>query len=397
MKPGGSGGAVAASVGGRGGPGTAEGTPLLATDPRPVRVLLIGNFFGLQGGGQYCKDLAVQLALRGHRVLSVSHSRPRALRLFAMTFYPWWQRRRFDVAQVDVFSGPSFLWAEAATMALRTARKPFALTLHGGGLPAFAQRYPRRMRKLLCRAAEVTAPSSYLAEAFKPFRPDVRVIPNAVELSQYPFRQRHVARPIFIWLRAFHRMYDPEMAVHVLGQLVGKYPQTQLTMVGADKDGSLARCRALAAQLKLEGHVKFVPAVPRQEVPQLLSSADIFLNTTTVDNTPVSVIEAMACGLCVVSTDAGGMPHLVRDGQEALLVPVGDAAAMVEAIARLLRDPEVAARLSTNARAKAASFDWSAVLPQWEALFERLAGHRCGWNGGAAQIGHHHRFGASAR
>ncbi len=371
-----------ASTTGRAGPGTPEILSQGAAPSRRARVLMVGNFFRFLGrNSQYCRDFAEQLARRGHLVMTVSHRRSRILRLVAMTFFPWWQRRRFDVAVVDVFSGPSFLWAEAATMALDAARKPVALTLRGGALPAFAHRHPRRVRKLLCRAAEVTAPSSYLAEAMKPFRSDIKVIPNALELSRYPFRHRSGVKPNLIWLRAFHRMYAPEVAIQVLASLLQEHPEAHLTMVGPDKDGSLAHCQALAVDKGVASRVTFLTAVPKEQVPAVLAQADIFLNTTTVDNTPVSVIEAMACGLCVVSTNAGGVPHLVRDGEEGILVPVGDAGAMVEAVTRLLDAPSLAARLSANARAKAAGFDWSNVLPQWEELLETLVA--CANRGGS--------------
>ncbi len=347
------------------------GSPLSPSRPR---LLLVGNFFHRHGrDGQYCRYLADQLVGRGYPVLTVSRWRPRLLRLVEMTWVPWWQRRNFDVAQVDVFSGPSFVWAEAATTMLRAAGKPFVLTLHGGALPEFARRHPRRVALVLHRAAAVTAPSSYLASTMKALRPDIQVIPNALDLSRYLFRHRQGVKPNLIWLRAFHRMYEPEMAIDVLARLAGKHPEVHLTMVGPDKDGSLGRCRAAAVERGVEGRVGFVAGVPKEQVPHLLASADIFLNTTTVDNTPVSVIEAMACGLCVVSTDAGGMPHLVRAGQEALLLPVGDAAAMAGAVERLLREPALAAQLSSHARAKAEGFDWSAVLPQWEELLQRSA------------------------
>jgi len=80
----------------------------------------------------------------------------------------------------------------------------------------------------------------------------------------------------------------------------------------------------------------------------------------------------MACGLCVVSTDAGGVSYLARDGEEALLAPVGDAAAMADRVERLLKQPGLAARLSLNGRRKVERFDWGRVLPQWEQLLREI-------------------------
>ena len=109
-------------------------------------------------------------------------------------------------------------------------------------------------------------------------------------------------------------------------------------------------------------------------MPEWLNKADIFLNTTNVDNTPVSVIEAMACGLCIVSTNVGGIPYLLEDGVDALLVPPEDTQAMANAVKRILSDRQLAAALSANARKKAGAFSWEKVLPMWEALFHDILG-----------------------
>jgi glycosyltransferase involved in cell wall biosynthesis len=113
--------------------------------------------------------------------------------------------------------------------------------------------------------------------------------------------------------------------------------------------------------------------LPKSEVPRALSQGDIFLNTTNVDNTPVGVIEAMACGLCVVSTNVGGIPFLVEDGLDGLLVPSDNVTAMAAAVKRIPREPRLAERLSRNARVKAEQFDWSVILPQWEELLIEVA------------------------
>jgi glycosyltransferase involved in cell wall biosynthesis len=144
-------------------------------------------------------------------------------------------------------------------------------------------------------------------------------------------------------------------------------------MVGPDKgDGSLQRVRRTAEELGISERIETPGGVPKQDVPVWLNRGDVFLNTTNVDNTPVSVIEAQACGLCVVSTNVGGLPYLLDHEQDALLVPPNDAEAMAEAVRMVLREPELAGRLSRAGRAKVEEFDWSVVLPRWEALLEEL-------------------------
>src|SRR5690606_31616955 len=92
-----------------------------------------------------------------------------------------------------------------------------------------------------------------------------------------------------------------------------------LCMVGPDTDGSLSQVKALAKQLKVS--VKFTGKLTKSEWNQLSKEYNIFINTTNFDNMPVSVIEAMALGLPVVSTNVGGLPYLITDGVDGMLVP----------------------------------------------------------------------------
>jgi glycosyltransferase involved in cell wall biosynthesis len=144
-------------------------------------------------------------------------------------------------------------------------------------------------------------------------------------------------------------------------------------MVGPDKDGSLATTQAYARDRGIAARVTFTGGIPKADVPRQFDRADIFLNTATIDNAPVSVMEAMAAGLCIVSTDTGGLPHLLTHDHDALLVPPGDAEAMAAAVRRLVGEPGLAERLSRNARATAEKHAWDRVLPLWEALLARVA------------------------
>src|ERR1035437_10297551 len=118
----------------------------------PVRmsssVLVIGNFLSSSVGTRgVCEDLSVRLRELGWSVLTASSRRHRLARMWDMVATTWRLRRRYHVAQVDVFSGPAFLWAEAVCWTLRRAGKPYVLTLHGGHLPKYAERWPRRGRR----------------------------------------------------------------------------------------------------------------------------------------------------------------------------------------------------------------------------------------------------------
>ncbi|MGO9579192.1 MAG: glycosyltransferase family 4 protein [Desulfobaccales bacterium] len=338
-------------------------------------ILLIGNFLSLTLGARgACEDLAWQLSQAGWQVITASHRPGRLARLLDMVATAWRRRREYEVACVEVYSGKAFFWAEAVCLVLRLAAKPYVLNLHGGALPSFARRWPGRVIRLLKSAVAVVTPSPYLFAEMKPYRQDVRIIPNGLSLQNYPPKIRLRPQPHLVWLRAFHTIYNPTLAPRVVSLLYKDYPDVSLVMVGPDKqDGSLSQTRQTASDLGLANLVAFPGPVSKAEVPLWLQKGDILLNTTNVDNTPVSVIEAMACGLCIVSTEVGGIPYLLQHEHDALLVPPDDAEAMAQAVKRILAEPALAEHLSRHARYKAEGFDWSVILPNWEELFTKIA------------------------
>jgi glycosyltransferase involved in cell wall biosynthesis len=201
------------------------------------------------------------------------------------------------------------------------------------------------------------------------YRHDIVLIPNALDLTKYSYRRRQRATPSLLWLRAFDDIYNPSLAVRVVAILAQEFPSVRLLMMGPDKgDGSREAMLDLARALGVLERVTCTGRVHKDEISTRLDQGDIFLNTTRVDNTPVSVLEAMACGLCVVSTNVGGIPYLLHDEQDALLVPADNPSDMAKAVRRLMTVDGLAERLSSNARRKVEQCDWSNVLPKWEKL-----------------------------
>jgi L-malate glycosyltransferase len=339
------------------------------------RVLLVGNFLSDSVGTRsVCEDLAARLQSSGWSVLETSHKSPRLARLWDMTTTVLRSRNNFDVAHVDVFSSRAFLLSKVVCWTLLRIKKPFILTLHGGNLPVFAARWEGTVRALLKSADAVTVPSGYLLKQMSPFRSDLRLIPNAIDINSYVFRIREKTQPKLIWLRAFHSVYNPLLAIKVVALLKRDHPNIELIMAGPDKgDGSLIATKQLVKDLGIEGNVQFPGKISKSEISSWLNKADIFINTTNVDNTPVSVLEAMACGLCVISTNVGGIPFLIENEIDGLLVPSNDSDCMAKAVHRILQSPRLAINLSRNARIKAALHDWSVILPRWESLLSSIS------------------------
>jgi len=269
---------------------------------------------------------------------------------------------------IDVYSTLNFWYAVLSAALCRIRGFRYFCVLHGGNLPRRLKQNPFLCRLLFGGAEKLIAPSRYLQVAFQEAGYDAVVIPNGIPLENYPFQLRKKLRPRLLWVRAFDAIYNPQMAIRVLHQLAKSFPDAELCMIGPDKDGSREVCRNLARELGVENKVRFTGQLPKKEWIALSVDYDLFINTTNVDNTPVSVVEAMALGIPVVCTDAGGLPYLLKNGETGMLVPVGDEKEMFERVKDLLRDEALAVKLSVKGRQQAERFAMDVVVKAWQTL-----------------------------
>lgn len=358
----------------------AEAIPRAATVQR-LRVLIVGDFSASKvGNASVAEQLAVKLVAAGDQVITTSSRTNRLARVSGMVIDTARHRHSVDVGIVDVYAGMGFRWAEWTTMILNSAGIPVIHVLRGGSLPTFAATQSARVRRLFSASSSVVALSGFLRDAMSSYGTISEIIPNPIQVSDYPYRRRSIAHPRLVWLRTFNALYNPTLAPRVLAELATTNSSIDpeplhLTMYGADQhDGTWEATLATARELAVGDRLSMPGPAPKAEVPARLAEGDIFLNTPNIDNTPISVIEALACGLCVVSTDVGGMPYIVTDGVDGLLVPKDDAKAMAAAVRRVLDNPDLADRLSSNARLKAESFDWDKILPRWREHIAKVIG-----------------------
>jgi glycosyltransferase involved in cell wall biosynthesis len=333
------------------------------------RKLYIGNQLAEHGGTPTSADLMPGLLCQeGLEVVVASSKRNIALRMLDMLWHVVRYSRSVDYVIIDTYSTKNFWYALACSLLCRLLGLRYIPVLHGGSLPHRLDRSPRLARAILAHSFCNVAPSRYLQVEVERRGYAVRLIPNTIPVGSYVCKRREPCQPRLLFVRAFSSVYNPQMALRVLKILLEVFPEAELCMVGPDRDGTLEKCKKLAADLGLADRVRFTGKLGKAEWHKLAEDYDVFINTTNKDNTPVSVMEAMALGLPVVSTNPGGVPYLIDDGRDGLLVPVDDAEAMAGMICELLGKPEKTVAMADCARRKVEGFDWAIVKDKWIAL-----------------------------
>jgi len=338
-----------------------------------ARIAILGPFPPRPGGvSVQCATLAEALEQQGARVVRLNTDVPRWRgHGWRRGAFPLVQiahvmqalrstREQWDILHVHAASWWGFMPAVLGLMAGRWGKR-LVVTYHGGEAATFMARYGRFARSILGRYHVLLTLTPTQADIFRSYGLKPQIIPNIIPLDRFHFRPRGPLVPNILWLRHFEPRYRPQDALAVFSRILHTYPRASMTMVGGGK-----LLEAIQAQAKSEGlsNITFTGPLSMHSLPAQYDKADIFLNTSAVDNLPLSLIEASASGLPIVSTNAGAIPDLIQHGENGLLAPVGDVEALADAILKLLDDAALARRLSLAARENAARFSQQHVMAQ---------------------------------
>ena len=295
-----------------------------------------------------------------------SDKKNKVLRMIDMARSVFSNRDKLDLVFIDTFTYNAFYFAFIIGVLCTILKIKYIPIIRGGNIKFRLNKNPRLSYIYFSNSFLNMVPSIYHYNTFKELGYQTQYLPNSISIKNYKFKERSILSPNLLWVRSFHEIYNPQMAIEVLRVLRDDYKEIDLCMVGPDKDGSLQKCKDLSLQYGLEENIVFTGVLDKLAWVNLSVKYDIFINTTNMDNLPISVIEAMALGFPLVSTNAGGLKHLHKDGHDALLGDKNDAHKMASNVKNILKDSNLAKHLSNNARVKAEKFDWDEhIQPQW--------------------------------
>ncbi len=295
-------------------------------------------------------------------------------RLVPYLWHAWCLAGRVNVIHMMANSGWSWqLYSAPVIWAGWLRGTPVIVNYRGGEADSYLRKSFGRVKPTLDRASFVVVPSDFLKEVFAQFAVTTRVIPNIIDPERFKPESRRQANESFtlIATRNLEPIYGLDTAIKAVAIARESIPNVRLKIAGSGPQRK--QLEALVDDLELGEHIEFIGRLGSTEIVSLYQSADGLLNPTTVDNMPNSLLEALACGVPIISTDVGGVPYIVRHEHTALLVPPGDAQQMADAIKRLFADPELRRKLVSAGLAEVRQYAWPEVRSQWLDLYNFAA------------------------
>jgi N-acetyl-alpha-D-glucosaminyl L-malate synthase BshA len=362
------------------------------------------------GSGAIATELGIELARRGHEVHLISYASPFRLRGYIerITFhevvptdYPLFEhspyafalavkqhevalREELEVMHVH-YAIPHAATALLAKQMLEEEGRNLKLvtTLHGTDITLVGRdpSYFSLTKFSIERSDRVTAVSQFLRdETYRAFGCGdcaVEVIPNFINPAEYhPPADWSARKPlgpadhkVLIHVSNFRPVKRVGDVVRAFAGVRKALPAT-LVLVGDGPDREVAQQEA--DRLGVKRDVRFVGRV--DDVGELLQRADVFLLPSETESFGLAALEAMACGVPVIASRAGGLPEVVRDGETGFLVGVGDVDTMTARTLEMLRDPARHRRMREAAVAQALQFTADRIVPQYEKVYRDVLG-----------------------
>lgn len=332
-----------------------------------MRILYLGNKLKSHGFNPTSIEVLGEKLKELGEVVQVSEYKSPVLRFLDMAKAIYVNKTSTSLVLIDTYSTNGFYIAYYSALICQKLKLPYVPILHGGNLPWRLENSKEKCDRFFNNAAFLVAPSGYMRKKFKQKGyTKIKLIPNQIDLSKFKFKERKSAAPRLLWVRSFASIYNPLLAIDVINLLTKQYPDAHLCMVGPEKDGLMNACMEKVVGLGIESNVEFAGKKTRKEWFEIAADFDIFLNTTNVDNTPLSVMEAMAMGMCVVTTNVGGIPYLFANHIEGVMVDPNDPELICKEVIKIVDAPEYANHLSCKAREKSKEWDWLFIKQLWE-------------------------------
>ena len=342
-----------------------------------MKILYFGNVLSQHG---YTPTMIESLSrlLDGEdiRVYTSSGKKNKCLRLLDMVYFFFRNRQDTAVVLIDTYSTLNFWYAAVIAFLSYMSGIKYIPILHGGKLPERLDCSPAISKKIFTNSAINVSPSEYICKAFcERGYTNTVVIHNFIDETKYRVtRRKKIVVPKLLWVRSFSPIYNPIMALLLLKELKKKYPAATLLMVGGCNGGKecLNMVQSKTEELGLVSSVEFTGKLSKKEWHARSEECNIFINTTNADNQPVSVIEAMALGMPVISTNVGGIPYIITNEVNGMLVEPNDVNAMVECVNRLVNDVAFLNSVTEMGVKRTRSFYSSSVKEKWKDLLYKV-------------------------
>ncbi|MBP7507419.1 MAG: glycosyltransferase family 4 protein [Prolixibacteraceae bacterium] len=324
-----------------------------------MKILLVANYKGNVGGiSGVVFNTWVHLNNDGFNAEIFNTKRSPAARLFL--FLPLLKKvKKFDIIHIHGCSYLGFFPILVGIIASKCFyKRKVVVSYHGGGAELFLRRYNNIIINILQKADCVTVMSGFLQDIFKTYGLNTTILPNIFDVPENINIKVDFNTPRLVSVRSLSKLYNIIDIIKAFEMLIGTYNNAELKIIGSGKDIDYLKTFCNERNLN---NVEFVGFVPNREIGLALKGSNVFISVPSVDNQPLSILEAFAFGIPVIATDVGGIPYMIEDSFNGLLVKVNCPDQICEKVKWIMENPDKAGALVDNAKKELTKYSWDSI------------------------------------
>ena len=307
---------------------------------------------------------------QGIKIIKTTYKKNKVSKFLDIFTFLLLNKNRYDVIHVQAHSYYNILSVCISIFWAKIFNKKIIVMYYGGAAKSFFNSFPKMIKLIFSMVDDVVVAGSYVKHAFETLGINTKVIPHVLETNKWTFRRRLKRGNKLLWVRHFRKEYNPLMLLKVFKIISKSKSNLKLKIIGK---GPLEREMIRYINDNALKNIEFLGRVNDLKLVETYNWADIFINTTNIDNQPVTVLEAMICGIPVVSTNVGGIPDIISDNKNGLLSDANDDIGMAKNIMRIISSEDLVKKLSVNGRNFVDNtFNEELIFEKWKAVYSGI-------------------------
>jgi glycosyltransferase involved in cell wall biosynthesis len=272
----------------------------------------------------------------------------------------------------DIVHAQSLISGMPALLSHKLLRTPYVI--YGRGSDVYLPDWFTKLtaKGILKNASTVIALTEHMKDAMQAiYSRDVVVVPNGINLNEIAEREAEGGDPgkKILFVGRLHPVKGAQYLLGAMKIIHQKLPEAKLVLVGDGEERE--HLETLTDNLGIRECVEFAGRVPHERVQDYMNQAEVFVLPSLSEGFPVTILEAMACGLPVVATRVGGIPDIIDDDANGYLIDTKNPEQIAEALLKLLQDKQLRKDISENNREGVRRYRWDAVAATLEGVYQK--------------------------
>jgi len=310
-----------------------------------AKILLIANYKPSVGGISGQIEILLKHFNDNKNQIDLFNTKDNIFKRILMPFVLFIKGRKYNIFHIHGCSFFGFFPIVIGVIIGSLLKKKIIITYHGGGLDEFINKYKTKVMYYLNKADIITVPSKYLQNILNDNSIKSKYLPNIIRDDNVYFKKRDILKPNLIVTRTLDEVYNIPLVIMTFKDLKKVVPDAKLKIVG---DGKLKNEIFELVKKENIDDIEFVGRVPNSKIGEILNTSDIFINPSNKDNMPLSLFEALACGLAVISTNVGGIPDYITDGINGFLIELNNKEQLMNKIFYILNNQDEVQKIISN-------------------------------------------------